>query len=80
MKINNVNIRVERVNTEGVKVDEVFITCENPYINICLHFTGDSAGQLESGTYTMSFESGTAIPAVSAPVAAPVKEVVKDGK
>lgn len=45
MKIEGVAIRV----VSGKMMDEVFITCDNPYMNFCLHLPGEFAGKIKSG-------------------------------
>lgn len=56
MRFENVNVRVERANVDNAPdLDEVFITCNNPYLNQCIHLQGDFAGKIETGVYSLTF-------------------------
>lgn len=58
-------MRIEGVVTRvisGKMLDEVFITCDDPYINVCVHLPGKYAGKIKSGD---SIEFATDAPAPS---------------
>ena len=60
MKIENVNVKVNRLNSEGSKIDEVFVTCVDPHLNFAMYFQEEHFEKIESGIYTLELSKAVA--------------------